>query len=289
VIKAFIFLKNRILWIFIKGIFFVFGVWFLYLALRHRQMYKENCQGTERFDFQNYGKINDPNIDESSGLALEKDSLFWTHNDDTDSSLYLISARGNLKDKWPIPFKNRDWEEACKDKNQNLYVGDFGNNFELDRNLRILKISTINRKIIGEIQFKYVDEHNEILEHDCEAMVHWGDSLYLFTKSKTERLSNVYVVSDKPGKYKIRKKQSIALFGVVTAAALRPDGKELALLTYGKIYFYSLPDFVSGKIPASDFCFAYWNMRQSESICYWNSDSILLGNEQGNLYLMTRK
>ena len=252
-------------------------------------MYKENCEGSARFDFQMYGKINNPKINESSGLALEKDSLFWTHNDDTDSSLYLISAKGNLKSKWPIPFSNRDWEEVCKDRDQNLYVGDFGNNFELGRNLRVLKTSTIGRKIIGVIQFDYLDEKGEIIQHDCEAMVHWGDSLYLFTKSKTERISIVYAIPDKPGRYKVKEKQRLSIYGVVTAAALRPDGKELALLTYGKIYFYSLPSFVSGPIPASDFCFAFWNMRQSESICYWKPDSILLGNEQGNLYLMSRK
>ena len=252
-------------------------------------MYKEDCSGAQRFDFQSYGKIKDPKIDESSGLALEKDSLFWTHNDDTDSTLYLISTKGNLKSKWPIPFKNRDWEEACKDKNQNLYIGDFGNNFELERNLRILKVNPNKRKVLGEIKFDYQDENGQDIEHDCEAMVHWGDSLYLFTKSKTERISIVYALSDKPGKYKIREKQRLSIYGVVTAAALKPDGKELVLLTYGKLYFYSLPNLLSGKIPASDFCFAFWNMRQSESICYWKPDSLLLGNEQGNLYLMTRK
>jgi len=252
-------------------------------------MYRENCYGSDRFDFRIYGKINDPKINESSGLVLEKDSLFWTHNDDTDSSLYLISSRGNLKSKWSIPFKNRDWEEVCKDEAGNLYVGDFGNNFELNRKLKIHKIMPEERKILGGIEFDYVDEKGEIEQHDCEAMVHWGDSLYLFTKSKTERLSIVYAISDKPGKYTIREKQRLPVYGVVTAAALKPDGKELALLTYGKIYFYSLPNFLSGQIPASDFCFAYWNMRQSESICYWKPDSLLLGNEQGNLYLMIRK
>jgi hypothetical protein len=273
----------------LKALFLLVCIAAFFAIIWHRQIYKEDCFGSERFNIQPFGVISEPEIEESSGLSFAQDSLFWTHNDDTDSTLYLISAKGNLKAKWTIPFVNRDWEEICEDKTGNLYVGDFGNNFQLDRDTKIIKLNPKTRKPIGEIRFNYLDQNGQKVDFDCEAMVHWQDSLYLFTKSKTERKSRVYVVSDKPGIYAIKQKQELSLFGLVTSASLRDDGKELVLLTYGKIYFYSISGLNSGRIPEPDFCLSKWNMRQSEAICHWGMDSLLLGNEQRTLFLMTRR
>ena len=257
--------------------------------LWYQKYFDSDCYGTDRFEFQVIGEIEDKRINESSGLAFEKDDQFWTQNDDTDTNLYLISAKGNTIFEWPIPFQNRDWEEICKDDSGNVYIGDFGNNLQLEQNLRILKLNVKEKRVVGEISFSYQDKKNEMVHYDCEAMVHWRDSLYLFTKSKSERKSRIFVLPDLPGEYKIGQKQKLELHGLVTGAALRPDGKELALLTYGKIYFYSIPSFISGKIPSHDFCFASKKMKQSESISYWGSDSLLVGNEEGDLFLMKRK
>jgi len=261
----------------------------LFYILWHRQIYKEDCFGESRFSFEEYGKIKNPKIGESSGLAFEKDSLFWTHNDDTDSALYLISASGKSVSKMHIPFRNRDWEDITKDKSGNLYVGEFGNNFQIEKKTKILKINLLTKIQTGEINFSYEDSEGKPSYFDCEAMVHWDNRLYLFTKNKNERSSLVFSIPDQPGTYQIKEKQSLPIYGMATGAALRPDGKELAILTYGKIYFYSLPRFLSGRIPLPDYCFAFRTMRQSESISYWGSDSLLIGNEQGNLYLMKRK
>lgn len=276
-------------------ILLLLGCFFAFLiALSHRQIFSENCIGGEVFSIAPIGYIEDSRVKESSGLVAVSDSLFWTHNDDTDSSLYLISPKGNLKSVWTLPFKNRDWEEITSDKQGNLYLGNFGNNLNYQILATIYKLDPRHRKLLGRISFLYED-HLEFqimnpmkMNFDCEAMIHCGDSLYLFTKNKSERGTNVYVMPDKPGRYIARKKQEIKILGMVTAATLRPDGKELALLTYGKVYFFSLKNSLQ-QIPQPDFCLAYWQSRQSESLAYWGRDSLLLGNEQRELFLLKRR
>jgi len=267
---------------------------FLCLAWHHRQIYSETCSGGNYFNITWIGKIRFKSLNESSGLSYWKEDLFFTHNDDTDSSLYLINAHGKLIHKWLIPFKNRDWEDVCQNDEDELFIGDFGNNFNSSKNLKIYIFNLVKNKTVGIIRFRYGDQSAyppimpEAMNFDCEAMVYQNDSLYLFTKNKHERSTNMYVIPAKPGDYSVMKKKEIPLLGMVTSASLRPDGKELALLTYGKLYFFTLKNGLQS-ISNPDFCLAWSKFRQSESLSYWGCDSLLAGNEQRDLYLITRK
>ena len=266
----------------------------LFVALWHRQLYSEDCYGEARFTIKKFGKIKEKKLKESSGLAHYKGNAFFTQNDDTDSSLYLISAKGKLLQKWTLPYKNRDWEDVCTNGQGKIFVGDFGNNGNKSRALRIYIFNPEKNKTEGVIRFRYEEQedfppiHPGKMNFDCEAFVFWKDSLYLFTKNKSERSTCIYSIPAKPGNYTLRKKQELPILGTVTAAALRGDGKELTLLTYGKVYFYSLTNGLQN-IPQWDHCLAWWKLRQSESISYWGKDSLLAGNEQRDLFLITRK
>lgn len=270
------------------------GMPVFFALLWHRQIYSESCAGEKHFRFRKTGQIQHLKINESSGLAHFKNQSFFTHNDDTDSSLYLINANGKLEHRWSIPYHNRDWEDLCTDGGDRVFIGDFGNNFNRSKALKIYILHLKRNKVEGIIRFKYEDQVEfppyfpGAMNYDCEAMVYFKDSLYLFTKNKHERSTSLYTIPAKAGTYSIRKKQEINLLGMVTGASIRPDGKELALLTYGKIYFISLKNGMN-QIPAPDLCLARWTIRQSESISYWGNDSLLVGNEQRELFLIERK
>jgi hypothetical protein len=286
-------LAGIIRWMFGLG-FGLFLCLLLGLAFWHRKIYSENCLACNQWAIKPFGRIQDPEIDESSGLAFWKKDLFYTHNDDTDSSLYLLNAKGKRLKKWTIPYTNRDWEDLSMNASGKLFLGDFGNNLNADRPLKIYIIDPTREKVEGIIRFRYAEQTRfpplwpGQMNFDCEAMVAWKDSIYLFTKNKSERNTWVYVLPARPGSYVIRKKLEMPILGLVTAAALRPDGQELALLTYGKIYFYHLSNGLA-HIDLSNSCLAYWQFRQSESLSYWGRDSLLAGNEQGELFLVTRK
>jgi hypothetical protein len=227
-------------------------------------------------------------------FARMEKGAFFTMNDDSDSCLYRMGIRGEDLGKLCIGTNNQDWEEICRAADGRIFVGDFGNNFNRRKNLRILIIRPGEEKKPGILRFHYPEQTsfppiNPInWDFDCEAMVYERDSLWLFTKNKDGRSTNLYVLPAKQGNCKASKIAEIPLQGTVTGASLRPDGKELALLVYRRIYFFSLRNGL-WQISSPDICLSAWPVRQSEAICYQGKDSLLLSNEQGQLFLIQRK
>ena len=264
------------------------------MAFHHRYVFSEDCCGPKQWEVSAHGKVLDPRIEEGSGLVFVKYRLFWTHNDDEDNNLYLINDTGATRATWRVAAPNFDWEEITADTHGTLYLGNIGNNFNQRIYLRIWRLDPANRKVLGSILFRYADQTHYLplwpgpMDYDCEAMVHSGDSLYLFTKNKSDRSTTVYAMPDKDGYYELKRRQSIPLLGMVTGASLRRDGKELALLTYQRIYFFDVgPGFDIAPQPKS--CVPIWKGRQMEAISYWGNDSLLVSNEQRDLFLVSRK
>lgn len=276
----------------ITGLFLAAGLF--YKALRHRQIFSEDCQGHFSFSIRLSGRLEDPDLKESSGLAFFPPRSFLTHNDDTDSALYRVSAEGKTLEKWWVGRPNKDWEEICPGDSGLYYLGEIGNNSQSGRTLAIHILEPARNRCRGSILFTYPDYRrcHPLLpgtwDFDCEAMVFHHDSLYLFTKNSDERSTNVYALAARPGRQYPVFRQRLSILGVVTGAGLRPDGRELALLTYGKLYFFDTGHGLHA-IPPARTCLAMWNLRQSESVSYWGRDSLLVGNEQRDLFLVTRK
>lgn len=265
------------------------GIIILWQAFRHRSIYNEHCQEGSRYTIRVAGRIKSETLTESSGLAYWKNGLFFSHNDDTDSRLYALDTLGNVHQTLELPTVNRDWEEICTDGEGRFFIGNFGNNLAADRSLTILIYRPESEKLDSLI-FLY-DEGNGEGYHskfDCEAMIYDRDSLFIFTKDRFENESLVFVLPAKAGRHLARYKTTLFINGMVTGAALSPDKKELALLTYGKVYFANVQ---SGwiNIPQPDRCFAWWPLRQSEAISYIDKNRLLISNEQGILFILTKK
>ena len=263
------------------------------LLFWQRPFCQEDCRGDDFFSIQECGQFENPLIKESSGLCEDGKGNYLTHNDDTDSCLYWIDQQGKDLGCVCIPASNTDWEEICRSDDGRFFIGDFGNNLNRRKDLQILILdSSFTRS--GTIQFSYEDQKqwppmNPFrMDFDCEAMVFYNDSLWLFTKNKDRRSATVYVLPALPGYFTARKCGEVRVQGTITAASLRPDGKELALLVYRKIYFFSLRNGLR-QLASPDICLNAPLVRQSEAICYMNHDSLLLSNEQGQLFLVKRK
>jgi hypothetical protein len=82
------------------------------------------------------GKIESPDITESSGLAASKcqPGVLWTHNDSGDGPyLYAMDEAGKNLGTWRVTgAENRDWEDIDEFKDASgqcfLYIGEIGNN-----------------------------------------------------------------------------------------------------------------------------------------------------------------
>ena len=183
-------------------------------------------------------------ISESSGL-IYTDGNLWTHNDRGGYPFIfnVDTSTGKIKQTVIVDnFPNTDWEDITAD-HDHIYIGDFGNNYGMRRDLKILVIdkSSITDKAVvhvkaKEINFSYSDqvvfERNNLNNFDCESMLCIGDSIYLFTKDRGDNNTRVYRLSKFPGNYKISPYTSFFVNGRICGASFNPDNNELALIGY---------------------------------------------------------
>ncbi len=181
-------------------------------------------------------------IEETSGL-VKIDSTFWTHNDSGGQpALYQFDpVTGEIeRTVYVNQAKNVDWEDLTHD-DQYVYVGNFGNNFGNRKNLGIYKVSIesmmTNDQVDAElITFSYPDQekfysgynHN----HDCESMIAYGDSLYLFSKNWKDKQTKLYSLPKSPGDYSAKLLSSYDVRGTLTGATLSDSLDRLFLLGY---------------------------------------------------------
>ena len=229
-------------------------------------------------------------INESSGLIrTTKDSTFWTHNDSGGKAeLYEIDQQGNLLSSLSIPkAQNQDWEDITRDEKGNLFIGDFGNNDNARKDLLIYKVSENQPDKLEKIKFHYADQERfppqkKDQNFDCEAFFALGDSLYLFSKNRGDKLVKLYAIPSCAGEYAILPQDQIFLKTMVTGAAISPDKNTFALLTYGKIFLFILENQrVNFRKPLKCFKFAH---KQTEAITFLTNDILIISNEQGELF-----
>lgn len=233
-------------------------------------------------------------VNEGSGLVklLHKNTLL-THNDGGGKpELYEVDSTGQLLTTIPIPAtQNVDWEELTQDPTGNLYIGDIGNNQNKRTDLVIYKTSINGVTNPEPIKVKYQhqkQDQSEATIYDCEAMVWHQDSLFLFSKNRgNDHFVRLYALPAHAGNYALVPKDSIYLKTQVTGAAIRPDGKELAVLTYGKIFLF---DITNGSLrftkPTKCIKFA---RHQAEAITYWDKANLLITNEQRQIFWLHLK
>lgn len=184
-------------------------------------------------------------VKETSGLIFWKKGL-WTHNDSGgEPVLYkLDTITGKiLQTVTLVNALNIDWEEIAQD-DAFIYIGDFGNNLGNRKDLKIYAVSKseIPSDRDGEvtasvINFGYADQQsftpaNRSNDYDCEAMVAFGDSLYLFTKNWANQQSRLYALPKTSGTYSVYPIDTLAADGLITGADISPSGNELILCGY---------------------------------------------------------
>lgn len=227
-------------------------------------------------------------LKESSGLARGPAGTFWVLQDGGNSPyLYRVAASGQLLDTLKLNLPNKDWESLAEDEGGNLYIGDFGNNLNQRKDLRIFKLNRESGQV-DTISFYYPEqqsfppESRKDWNYDAEAFVWQGGRLHLFTKSYGDKIVRHYSLPDSAGSYAARREGERRLHGLVTAAALSPDGQELALLSYGRLYLFDVTK-PSDFLKNPRLCINLAGRAQTEALVYINENDLLLTNEQRRL------
>lgn len=250
-----------------------------------------------------YGKLEpvgkfSSKLKEVSGIEASPAGAIWVIQDSgNEDKIYQVDAKAKLVQSLKIDHaKNQDWEDLALDTDGNLYIGDFGNNANERKNLTIYKVSQseLDKKKPNakKIAFHYPDQKNfppekDSLYFDTEGFFHLDGHLYIFTKNRTRPYSGktlMYRVPDTEGEHTAEPLGSLFLCGdqdrcSVTGADISPDGKTIALLSYGLVFLltdFELSDFSKASIQTIDLnC-----QTQIESICFLDNKTLLIADEQ---------
>lgn len=251
-------------------------------------------------------------IDECSGIAKSRKykDTYWVHNDSGDSArIFAIHSNGKLIQPHQANYEgiklegssNFDWEDIAIDSDT-LYVSDCGDNlnFRSDQTVYMIKepnpetAATISK--VKKIRISYPDRTPTGPWHfDCEALSAWKGTLYFITKWRKDRSNmpdvgaSIYMLA-KPSydKVNVLKKLDTKtdMGGWVTASDLSPDGKQLAVLTQFPVQSVWLFDMTKGTDifhhPIKQVVFT--GARQCEAVCWESSRSLLVTNEQRDIF-----
>jgi len=166
----------------------------------------------------------DPNLDEVIKLSFEIEELvaFPPEIKECSGMFYTGSELGIINDRGfgphiyfysPTAFKlneiaefsgaeNIDWE-CISFKNNELVVGDLGNNKGARKDLKVIHLDMLSKTQIKAVPLNYPDQTNwdEGLFHnfDCEALIVRNGQYHLFTKNRANDKTNLYTADiDKP-------------------------------------------------------------------------------------------
>lgn len=243
-------------------------------------------------------------LKEASGMTKTPKGDLWLLNDSKNpSDLFRLDPfTGKVLETRHLPVKNYDWEDLTCDDKGNLFIGDFGSNYNKRQNLRIF-IYNPDTKALDSIQFSYPDQKAfpparvEDWNFNCEAFIFFQDSLHLFSKNsfKGNFYTKHYVLPARPGTYVANLRDSIKLKNrVVTGAAISHDKKTMALTGYiigkkmGFIPFTRASAMFFTDFKGSNFLQGKqkWKRlpkllisRQFESITQWDEQHWLVANE----------
>jgi len=273
------------------------------------------------FSFRGYAQLDvlkikslSHSMNETSGLVFYQNKYLITHNDGgNESELFVLDTLGNLIKKINlIDTRNKDWEDLTQDNKGDLYVGDFGNNFNKRKKnqIYIVKNGFIYKDKVEteKITFWYEDQHNfppqkENLNFDCEAFFYKDGFLYLLTKCRSKPftgISKVYRIPAQKGKHKAKLVGQFQFcstawqFCSVTSADYDFKSNTLSVLTYGRLYVVSNiknNEFWNGTIKK----YNIEKLKQREALAYvspgqwFMTDEFRKGFGGGNLYKLLLK
>ena len=185
------------------------------------------------------------NLNENSALIYWDNQIVTLNDGGNESALFFLNNNGAVLRKVIVDqVNNVDWEALTQDNN-NIYIGDFGNNYGNRNNLCVYKISknditnSINDTVSAlKMNFVYGNQSNfssalNANNFDCEAFFFHMDSLHLFTKNWLDLKTRHYVLPshwiDTVNAVQI---DSFLIDGLITDATIDSSSNHAMLLGY---------------------------------------------------------
>ena len=251
----------------------------------------------------NYGQLKPiaelpEDLEENSGMVqLSSNHIWFIEDSGNENEIYQVNLKGEITKTITVEnAENKDWEELAKDDNDNVYIGDFGNNKNERKDLTIYIIPN-PEKVKGDevsaeaITFNYPEQEkfptkkkNRI--YDSEAFFYLNGNLYLFTKDRSKPYSgmcSLYRIPAKPGDYEATLIDAFHFgdtfdTGSITSATISKNGKKVILLTHEMLYVledFKDDDFFTGKLTK----LSMEHVSQKESVYFKNNNTVYISDE----------
>jgi hypothetical protein len=248
-------------------------------------------------------------IGESSGLEIDSARNFWSHNDSGGNpEIYQFDSTGTLLHTIRIQNQvNIDWEDLTLAPDGRIFIADIGNNNGNRKNLRVLVVhpGVLDNDLIlltaNQISFSYTEQLSfppspQDHHFDAESIVFFKDSLFLFTKNRSEPFNGktyIYGMPASPGDYKLSRIGELFIAsdpinGRITAADYDPFSDNLVLLSSTGIYQFKVKNNI--RQPVYKGFMPFGHISQKEGLCirdscvFFVSDELVTGFGGGNLY-----
>lgn len=239
----------------------------------------------------------DSTVRETSGL-LFLEGFIWTFNDSGgEPALYCIDpGNGSIIRKTIIRNANNvDWEDIAED-DSHVFVADVGNNYGSRDTVTIYRIPreamlSGDPEIIhdGIITCSFIGEEERtwsgLSSRDCEAILAYGDSLYLFSKDWVHESTSVYVIPKEPGHHSKPPASCYQADLLVTGADLFQGNNQVSLVGYHD-YMPVVITYQYVQNPSMISCggkariYPMKTGRQVEGICYDAGGSLFISAEK---------
>lgn len=235
-------------------------------------------------------------VNECSGIIVQGKEILIINDGGGGPILYKLNSSGTdtIETIKVNGVQNVDWETILAFENE-IVVGDFGNNLGKRQDLKIYHLDDINYELKEEIQFSYPDQNNfDISMHnfDCEAMVIMDNDYVLFTKNRANSYTNIYKSPVRKAEFVLY--DSIEMKGQVTDAFFHDQTNTVLILSYTynltgfTNYLTIVKPLINGsfkKVKVFDIPYR----EQIEAITLLNKNEFLIGSENGffkggNLY-----
>jgi WD40 repeat protein len=246
-------------------------------------------------------------LKEISGIAYANNLLYAIEDSGNPNEVVVVDTLGKITKNISVSnVENIDWEDLTFDNKGNLYIGDFGNNDNVRKDLAIYKISQSDLKgekvdVAYRITFNYPEQTSfppkkKELLFDVEAFFEYNNHFYLFTKNRSrgfDGTSYIYKIPNTSGHHQAKLIKKIKTCGdyhncAITSAAISPDGSKFVLLSHSKVWLfedYSQVDITTGRMTELDIK----HYSQKEAICFKNNKELFIADERvkkvgGNIY-----
>ncbi len=185
------------------------------------------------------------------------------------------------------------------DEEGNILICDCGNNYNYRKDLAIYKIAEPNpyyaaeTGIIAKYLFRYPDQKEfppsskKEWNFDAEAIFSLNKNVYIISKSRGDLKAKLYRFKNlKPFEVNIPEIEGEFDFkSMVTDAAVSPDSKHLAVLTYNYIWIFEIKSIEN--LFKNPHYFKEISLGQCEGVTFLNENEILISNEEGYIFKLT--